>query len=139
MTKDDLADLLNRREYGAEISAGEAELARAAGLVVMFGASDDLVELRGAVRGEVSAYNGAKFCLDAEGVIPESRDDDWDDDEMDVSGGNVREGLLCRGAGSIAPTPEEADVFRACRLAFVPPAQRHGPAEIASAEVLFRG
>jgi DNA polymerase/3'-5' exonuclease PolX len=41
-----------------------------------------------------------------------------------VSGGHVRGGLLHDDAGLVVPTPEEEDVFRACRLPWVAPRDR---------------
>lgn len=83
ITMEQLAHLLDGREYGSEITADEEAVAKEAGLVVIFGASDDLVELRGAIDDEVGAYDGAKFSVDREGVIARERDDDWSDDEME--------------------------------------------------------
>jgi hypothetical protein len=44
MTKEELAGKLDGREYGDEITQAEVEQAKDAGLVVVFGASDDLIE-----------------------------------------------------------------------------------------------
>lgn len=63
MTKEQLAERLNGREYGSEISDEEAREARAAGLIVVFGASDDLTEFRGAIDDEAGAYDGADHIL----------------------------------------------------------------------------
>lgn len=52
------ADKLEGREYRKEITKEEEEEAKAAGIVVAFGASDDLVELRGAINDEFGAYDG---------------------------------------------------------------------------------
>lgn len=70
MTKETLAALLNGREYGNEITNSEESAAKAAGLVVVFGYSDDNIELRGAIHDEVGCYNGGKFRIDNEGVQP---------------------------------------------------------------------
>jgi len=53
-----LAQIINGREYTNEITKAEEALAKEAGLVVAFGGSDDLLELRGAVWEEVSAWQG---------------------------------------------------------------------------------
>lgn len=58
MTKEILAAQLTGREYGSEMSTQEEAAAKAAGLVVIFGASDDLMEFRGAIHDE--AYPGEK-------------------------------------------------------------------------------
>lgn len=54
MTRDELATLLNGRQYREEITKAEREAAKDAGLVVIYGASDDLMEIEGAVRDETS-------------------------------------------------------------------------------------
>jgi hypothetical protein len=82
MTKEELAALLNGREYLQEISKEEAAQAAESGLVVIYGASDDLVELEGAIYDEAGCFDGGTIYLDAKGLIPGERDDDWDDEEM---------------------------------------------------------
>lgn len=82
MTTEELAARLNSREYGEELTREEELAADEHGLVVIFGASDDLVELRGAIDDELSASGGAEFLIDPEGAVPTERDDDWDDDQM---------------------------------------------------------
>ena len=63
MTKEELAAKLNGREYGAEITGKESHEAEDAGLVVVFGYSDDNVELRGAINDEIG-------CGDSGTLIP---------------------------------------------------------------------
>lgn len=58
MTKEMLAAQLDGREIGEEISRAEAQIAKESGLVVVYGASDDLMEFDGAIRGEVDCYKG---------------------------------------------------------------------------------
>lgn len=75
-TKEALAAMLNGREYGEEITEDEEVLAKAHGLLVIFGASDDLVELRGAIEDDVSAYDGATFgILDGDLVAMRATDE----------------------------------------------------------------
>lgn len=65
MTKEELAALLNGREYRHEMTDQEEAGAKANGLVVVFGASDDLMEFRGAIDDEVGCYDGGNaFILD---------------------------------------------------------------------------
>ncbi len=78
MTKESLAALLNGREYCNEITAIEEAEAKAAGLLVIFGASDDLTELRGALHDEAGAWGGATHRIDAKGFVP-----DWDSVDHD--------------------------------------------------------
>lgn len=78
MTKEELAAKLNGRQYTREITSTEEVLARESGLLVVFGASDDLVELRGAIEEELGAYNGTTVLLGRNGklVIPVDREDE---------------------------------------------------------------
>lgn len=81
MNRQDLAALLNGREYRREITKDEEAQAKAAGLLVIFGASDDLVEFRGAIHDEIGANNGTLFrlCKDGE-LLPQ-----WDSLNLDDS------------------------------------------------------
>ena len=70
-TKEELAALLNGREIGEEINLGEEDIAKQAGLVVVFGASDDLVEFRGAIHDEVGCFHGDDVFLLPAGPLAE--------------------------------------------------------------------
>ena len=79
MTKEELAAQLDGREYRGEITREEAATAKSAGLVVVFGASDDLMEFRGAIYDEFGCYGGRTALVDADGLLPEfesARDDE---------------------------------------------------------------
>lgn len=69
MTKEDLAARLTGCTYPFDLSKEIAQEARSAGLVVVFGASDDLLELRGALDDEVSASNGVTVWLMNDGLF----------------------------------------------------------------------
>lgn len=58
MTKKEFAEMLNGREIGEEMSTDDDNLANENGFVVIFGASDDLMELRGVIEDEVNCYDG---------------------------------------------------------------------------------
>lgn len=55
----------------------EAE-AKASGLVVIFGASDDLCELRGAIDDELGSYQEALILIKDGKLLPEIDDDDME-------------------------------------------------------------
>lgn len=57
MNKKDLAAQLNGRKMGEEITRDEERVAKLNDLVVIYGASDDLLELAGAISDEISGYN----------------------------------------------------------------------------------
>lgn len=70
ITAKDLAELLNGRQYLSEISRQECAEAKAAGLVVIHGGSDDLIYFAGAIYDELGAGNGEEFLVDARGILP---------------------------------------------------------------------
>ena len=78
MTKEQLATQLNGREYGAEITKEEEKLADKCGLVVICGASDDLVELRGAIHDELGAYGGKTILIHSKGAMEEDHECECD-------------------------------------------------------------
>lgn len=70
MTKEKLAAMLNGREYGNEITQEEENAAKAAGLVVVFGYSDDNAELRGAIYEEIGvADEGSEIFVNKTGLL----------------------------------------------------------------------
>lgn len=71
MTAKELAATLSGREYGMEIRPGEEHEAQVAGLVVVYGYSDDNVELRGAIDDEIGAYEGTTVYLTHDGILQE--------------------------------------------------------------------
>lgn len=81
MTKEQLAALLSGREYGQEITDEEAAQAKAAGLIVLFGASDDNVDLRGAIDDQVGAYGGTTVRIARNGALMQDFESLDKDDE----------------------------------------------------------
>jgi len=71
MTAQQLADRLNGRQYGAEMTIGERAVAIANGLVVVYGYSDDNMELAGAIEEEVPCYEGGSIYIGADGKLVE--------------------------------------------------------------------
>jgi len=45
-------------------------------LVAVFGGSDDLIEMRGAVNDEVGAYNGGEACFNVQGLLQNDCEND---------------------------------------------------------------
>lgn len=58
------------------------ELAKDNGIVIVFGASDDLMELRGAIDDEAGVYDGGTVRIDEEGIIPDFEDIDRDEEDV---------------------------------------------------------
>ena len=63
------AELLEGREYCNEISTDEIVIAKKNNIVIVFGASDDLMEFEGAICDEVGCYNGGETYINAFGII----------------------------------------------------------------------
>lgn len=83
MTKEELAAKLNGIDYPAErsISRDLIHAAKHAGLIILCGASDDLMEFYGAQRDEIGCYDGGTAYVDVQGVLPD-RDTLEEDDEI---------------------------------------------------------
>ncbi len=69
ITKEEFAATLDGRSYREEITLEECAIADAAGLVVIFGASDDLMEFRGAIDDEVGVGDGSVVRFTLSGKI----------------------------------------------------------------------
>ena len=71
MTSKELAAMLDGNQYRKEITKEQEAIAAEKGLVVVFGYSDDNVELCGAIDDEVGAYEGTTFYVNRDGVLSE--------------------------------------------------------------------
>jgi hypothetical protein len=76
MTKEELAKKLNGKSYRDEISSDILRDAKVNGLVIIYGHSDDLMELEGAIEDEGGCYDGGEFFLDKNGLLPDTDDID---------------------------------------------------------------
>lgn len=76
MTAKEFSEMLSGREYGMEITKDEERQAANAGLVVVYGYSDDNVELRGAIDEEVGAYEDTTIYITKDGLLEEPACDD---------------------------------------------------------------
>lgn len=63
MNAKELAAALNNSVYPFRIHKDFIDAAKEAGLVIVYGASDDLMEFEGAIRDELGAYEGATAYL----------------------------------------------------------------------------
>lgn len=79
MTKEELAEKLNNIQYPVRIDSETIEQARSNGLVIVYGASDDLMEFDGAISDEVGCYDGGEASIDNQGLLP-CRDEIEDDE-----------------------------------------------------------
>nr|USU32855.1 hypothetical protein NG677_03925 [Methylobacterium sp. OTU13CASTA1] len=69
ITKEDAAEKLDGCQYREEGSPELFAAMKAARLVAVFGASDDLMEFRGAIYDEVGAYDGGTAYLTPAGLL----------------------------------------------------------------------
>ena len=76
MTKEEDAAALNGCEYGEEGSKELFAQMKADGLVAVFGASDDLMEFRGAAHDEVGCYGGGTASVTRSGLLSAQCDND---------------------------------------------------------------
>lgn len=75
MTKEEFADLLNGRQYREEMTSKEAQLAKDLGFFVFYGASDDLLEVRGLEEDEYGAMDGTTVFINPDLTITEKSKD----------------------------------------------------------------
>ena len=69
------AATLHGREIGNELSRHDEEAAKSDGVIIVYGASDDLCEVRGAIEEEIGCYNGGEFWINPNGVLEEHKCD----------------------------------------------------------------
>jgi len=73
ITKEQLAAMLDGKEYGNEATNQVSEIAKANNLVIVFGASDDLIEFQGAIYDEIDCYNGGTAYVNQQGLCTEGK------------------------------------------------------------------
>lgn len=64
-----VSEYFDGREYGEECSKEEERYLKETGLVLVFGASDDLCEFRGAISDEAGCYDGGEVYLESTGIV----------------------------------------------------------------------
>ena len=76
MDRDQWAAKINGREYREELSAPEERQAKADGVLIVFGASDDLIEFRGVIYDEACLYDGGAVLLNEKGIFSDRHECD---------------------------------------------------------------
>ena len=77
MNAKELASLLDGREYSrGTIAHAESLQAKAAGLVILIGASDDNMDFYGAIVDQISCYDGGTAYLTSAGLLTNECDDE---------------------------------------------------------------
>lgn len=79
MNKKQLAGLLSNTLYPVRIGDELRKQAKENGLVIVY-ASDDLMELEGAIRDEFGCYGGGTARIDKEGILPHFDNIELEDD-----------------------------------------------------------
>lgn len=69
MNYTDIAKMLNGRPYRDEVTNEIKELAKQDNIVIIYGASDDLMELDGALYDEFGCYDGGTAYLNYDGLF----------------------------------------------------------------------
>ena len=64
----EFAKSLEGVQYGEELSESNIRIAKDNGFVVVFGASDDLMEFDGSISDEAGCFDGGDVYFDSEGV-----------------------------------------------------------------------
>jgi hypothetical protein len=80
--RDEIAAALNGSEYPLRLTTELKAQAKAAGVVIIYGASDDLMEFDGAISDEIGANCGVVALIDAAGVLSRDAIDDDDDEAI---------------------------------------------------------
>lgn len=76
MTKLELAKMLDNCQYRNELAGVDMDLVIKSNLVIVHGASDDLVEFRGAIDDELGGWGGATIFINRSGVVRNDCDSD---------------------------------------------------------------
>jgi len=69
MIEKEIAALLDGMEHGSFILKHDIKYAKENGAVIVFGVSNDLMEFRGAIDGEIRCYRGGTAYLNKEGLL----------------------------------------------------------------------
>ena len=69
MNKEQVAEMLNGRQYHEEIPTELKDHVDFKKFVIIFGASDDIASIEGVVRDEYGCFDGGKFYFDAIGLV----------------------------------------------------------------------
>lgn len=69
MNTKELAEILNGMEYPVHIKEETRTIAEENGLVIVYGASDDLMEFDGAIYDEFGCWDGGTAYLNANGIV----------------------------------------------------------------------
>lgn len=72
----EIAEKLSGMEYGTRLDKSLVNEAKSAGIVIVYGASDDLVEFDGAACDEIGCYEGGTAYFNSKGLVYNKCDHD---------------------------------------------------------------
>lgn len=75
------AEYFNGWQYPLRLSDDEVAALSSAGLAIVFGESDDLVEIRGAIKDEACSYSNRPFWIGSSGFLPIDEDGELESPE----------------------------------------------------------
>lgn len=75
--REEIAKALDGREYLKEITPEIREMLEEADLVVVLGASDDIMDFQGAINDQIGCSSGGKAYLDKDGLIVNACDEEY--------------------------------------------------------------
>lgn len=84
-TPQTIADALHGMKYPLRVPKAIAEAARLSGVVIVYGASDDLMELEGAIRDEFGCYDGGTAKVDAQGLLGDWNSVKYDGEKEEIA------------------------------------------------------
>jgi len=102
MNYKEFADMLTGREAGEETNKEDMKIAKDNRLVVVTGASDDLMEFYGCINDEVGCFNGGSAFVTKKGILVNECDDEdcpYYQDKLDRGEYHVIEALWCDEEG----------------------------------------
>lgn len=76
MTKEQLAERLNGREYRSEVFADDIKDAQENGLLIIYGASDDICIFDGVISEEIDCYEGGNIEFTLEHGVKNAEEDE---------------------------------------------------------------
>lgn len=78
MNTKEIAEQLDGIQYGDRIPQNIITQAKAAGIVIVHGASDDLIKFHGAIDDDLYCYNDEKFWITGKGLYPVNKCNEGD-------------------------------------------------------------
>lgn len=83
----EFVERLDGSQYGAELSKEDIAIAKENGFVIVFGASDDLIEFDGVIYDEAGCFDGGDIYITKDGVSEEHPTENlikaiWDRDDF---------------------------------------------------------